>query len=643
MNRHTLEDADSWQAHADRLQQSIDVRPMMKQDEHEEQDSSHHRQLKHHHKHHLANNAASLLEQAREDEYHLQQRRYADEATRLRAKMQRKRQERMHELLANPGVAKHTVHGIMIDAGSTGSRLHIYEWEPRVLSAVPDIEAAVSGTKLSFPGTESRWTDRLRPGLASFADIANDDELRKAVAQYLLPLLEFAKTVLNQKQEMLGDYPIFLRATAGMRILEPADRARVMRAVRDLFADKTYCPFYFVDEQARVLSGEEEAIYDWTGVNFLLGNLIETSQGAGTVVEPRLTHGAIDLGGGSTQIAFFEPNEDIMSSLFKLQIGQAKHWNLYAHSFLFYGMNEAINRFYAELASGKSTEERMVDGIYNPCLPGGAEHQVRTDIHTTKNGNGVAVETWKYNESFPSGNGNYQAVLRNDDERGNPEKCLDLAKNLLHLEKNDWCNFAHKGDCSLAGIYQPELPSRANTPNFGEFVAFSNYYHIWKFLQLPERATIAQLKNATEYACSLSADELMAFNNGSIETSEELNSYCFRSAYAFQLLHNGYGFQMNDTIRATRVINGQKVGWALGAMLYEINAMPWEYKPKGTDYLVGVDGDSSSDHISLMSAFLLTIVVGVVLSLVFVLRHRHRFNKQLSARYQYEEIRTLSI
>jgi hypothetical protein len=74
----------------------------------------------------------------------------------------------------------------------------------------------------------------------------------------------------------------------------------------------------------------------------------------------------------------------------------------------------------------------------------------------------------------------------------------------------------------------------------------------------------------------MSREQLVYFNNGKVADSE-LDSYCFRSVYAFQLLHNGYGFKMDDTIRSTNVIDGHKVGWALGAMMYEINTMPWTY------------------------------------------------------------------
>ena len=54
-------------------------------------------------------------------------------------------------------------------------------------------------------------------------------------------------------------------------------------------------------------------------------------------------------------------------------------------------------------------------------------------------------------------------------------------------------------------------------------------------------------------------------------------SYCFQSAYIHEILRNGYGFQDTDSITATNIINGQKVSWALGSMVYEINTLPWDY------------------------------------------------------------------
>jgi GDA1/CD39 (nucleoside phosphatase) family len=377
-------------------------------------------------------NEADTVEQQKEDEYWTEYKMQIEDDEKHYRKKLRKQQKRIDEMYSNPNeympINMRTVHGLMIDAGSTGSRMHIYEWEPRILYSTKDIQQAVSGDKLSYPGTESRWTDRLRPGIGSFAfSIPDDDDeqLYVAISEYLQPLLDFGKAVLHSKRNDFGQFPIFLRATAGMRTLSDNNRSRIMNVVRSLLSNTTFNPFYFVNEQARVISGEEEAIYDWTGVNFLLGDLLQDSLGSGTVVNPVQTHGALDLGGSSTQISFYEPNEDIMANLFKLQIGQAKHWNVYGHSFLYYGMNDAMTRFQSRLAAEKTAEQRLITGVYNPCLPGGASVDIRTNIHLNSKG----VETLNYYEQdYPSGNGYYQATLVNRNERGNFDHCMNVTQ-----------------------------------------------------------------------------------------------------------------------------------------------------------------------------------------------------------------------
>ena len=82
------------------------------------------------------------------------------------------------------------------------------------------------------------------------------------------------------------------------------------------------------------------------------------------------------MGGASTQIAFFQPSGDVMANLFKLQIGAAKHWNVYAHSFLYFGINGAYARHNARLVTNAAMSTNKTNlrnlGIYNPCLPGGS-------------------------------------------------------------------------------------------------------------------------------------------------------------------------------------------------------------------------------------------------------------------------------
>jgi len=315
MKKHPVEDEDSWSLHLERRGLSDGPAPGR-------------RILHHKNHHHEGGMNPKELEQQKEAEFQEHQKELARFDEKKLEKKLLKRKKKMEELYSDPGIQQDTTHGMVIDAGSGGSRLHIYEFAPRILRTSEDVQEAVSGRLLSFPGSESRWTDRLSPGISTFYTIEDPDELEKAIADYLGPLMDFAKKVLHEKKSDFRKFPIYLRATAGMRTLTSENRARVMGAVRKLFANEAYCPFYFEDEQARTLSGEEEAIYDWLGVNFLSSNggILQDSQGAGTVSNPRQTFGALDLGGASTQIAFYEPNEDIMANLFKLQVGQGKHW-----------------------------------------------------------------------------------------------------------------------------------------------------------------------------------------------------------------------------------------------------------------------------------------------------------------------------
>jgi len=194
-----------------------------------------------------------------------------------------------------PAVKHDTDQALMIDAGSQGTRIHVYEFEARILSTRKQVKHAVSGKKLSFPTTDTRWTNRLKPGLDVFAFVMDDQEMMNQVEFYLSPLLQFAKDVLAEKQDHWHKYPIYLKATGGLRTLPRPYRLRLIETVRALFRNKTFNPFFFENEHARVISGEEEAIYGWTAVNFVKKSLIKNSEGTGSVLNPGLTYGVLEV------------------------------------------------------------------------------------------------------------------------------------------------------------------------------------------------------------------------------------------------------------------------------------------------------------------------------------------------------------
>lgn len=131
--------------------------------------------------------------------------------------------------------------GMVIDAGSGGSRLHVFSWKPRIFNQVPP--------PISYPESDERWTARIDPGISQYS---NNLEL---ISNHLAPLIDFAKLVLAGYEHEFKDFPIYFKATGGMRELNLVDREKVMERVRNLLSDKTFCPFYFQRDFARVISG----------------------------------------------------------------------------------------------------------------------------------------------------------------------------------------------------------------------------------------------------------------------------------------------------------------------------------------------------------------------------------------------------
>jgi hypothetical protein len=141
----------------------------------------------------------------------------------------------------------------------------------------------------------------------------------------------------------------------------------------------------------------------------------------------------------------------------------------------------------------------------------------------------------------------------------------------------EWVEFSHDGDCSFAGVYQPPLPPKQSS--VFEFIATSNYADIFAFLHLGKRASLSELNEAAKHVCLLDWQSLQKYNKNLSEPISdvyELSQFCFRSVFAYQILRNGYGFAEDFKLTAVDVLNDQKLGWALGSMLYEINIRKFE-------------------------------------------------------------------
>jgi len=117
--KHPVEDQESWSLHLDRLNDAsaeYDANVPLTQ-----------RRLKHHHKHKKSD---EKLELQKEKEFAEQQEKADHKAKKERKKLKKERLKRFEGLYSHPGIQQDTVHGMVIDAGSSGSRLHLFEYTP---------------------------------------------------------------------------------------------------------------------------------------------------------------------------------------------------------------------------------------------------------------------------------------------------------------------------------------------------------------------------------------------------------------------------------------------------------------------------------------------------------------------------------
>ncbi|GAB0095889.1 ectonucleoside triphosphate diphosphohydrolase 5 [Sergentomyia squamirostris] len=195
---------------------------------------------------------------------------------------------------------------VILDAGSTGSRVLAYEFHRGYLDG-----------RLVL---DSELFKQLKPGLSAFADKPHEG------AQQIEKLLQEAKNVIPKAY--WAATPVVLKATAGLRLLDPAKADGLLVAVRKMFAKSG---FLIEANAVEIMEGVDEGIFSWFTVNFLLARL----NGKNTVA-------ALDLGGGSTQVTF-SPKDLNQNSMFENYIHTVPttgdHVKVFTHSYLGLGLH----------------------------------------------------------------------------------------------------------------------------------------------------------------------------------------------------------------------------------------------------------------------------------------------------------------
>lgn len=253
-------------------------------------------------------------------------------------------------------------YALTIDAGSTGSRIHIYKFH----------------NCLASPTLEYETFKSVNPGLSAFARDPT------AAAASLDPLMEEAVRVVPESLRKCSNVEV--KATAGLRLLGAKESEAILDEVRNRL--ETDWPFKVAGEKGvEIMDGKDEGVYAWITANYLLGKI-----GLGATETDTLA--VMDLGGASTQIVF-EPTfpEDSPSELadgdhkYHLKFG-GREFTLYQHSYLGYGLMRArrsvhnLVAFTWSFTQASEHEWESLDEqvqIPNPCLAKGSSRKVTLD------------------------------------------------------------------------------------------------------------------------------------------------------------------------------------------------------------------------------------------------------------------------
>ncbi|KAJ2744506.1 Golgi apyrase [Coemansia sp. BCRC 34301] len=431
-------------------------------------------------------------------------------------------------------------YGIVIDAGSSGSRVMIYAWndpstQQRSGGSSSNSSSAYSQS-LELPAIEragEHWAFKTSPGISSFGD-----RPQRVGAEHIRPLLDFAQKHIPRHQ--IAHTPVYLVATAGMRLLPRSQQMRILDAACG-FARSNYA-FLLPDchEAFHVVSGELEGLYGWVAVNYLMG---------GFSANDKHSLGFLDMGGASAQIAF-EPTgaaarlhrHDLARVTLRSMAGADVTRDVFVATFLGHGTNEARRRYVDGLRlQAVATGGALLPVADDPCLAAGL--------------------------ALPTVDG--QAVLRGN---GRFSDCVAATEPLLN---NSACAVE---PCLFAGVHAPAI-------DFGvqRFVGVSEYWYAsHDYLQLGGVWDVEKFEAKAQAFCELPWAEAVRLKLHSEESSEEsdavavarLQMQCFKAAWLVNVLHKGFGVPRgagSAPFQSVNHVDGIEVSWTLGALLLKVS------------------------------------------------------------------------
>ncbi|KAJ3121512.1 Guanosine-diphosphatase [Nowakowskiella sp. JEL0407] len=416
----------------------------------------------------------------------------------------------------------------MIDAGSTGSRIHVYRFN------------FCNGP---LPTLEDEAFHQLTPGLSSYE---SDPE---AAARSLDPLLEVS--LRNVPREMYGCTPIAVKATAGLRLLGKKKSEEILATVERRI--KGY-PFRLVEtDGVVVMEGRDEGVFAWITVNYLLGTILK--------LERVPTAGIMDLGGGSTQIVF-EPDTNLD---FEIAEGDHKYiltfggrqYTLFQHSYLRYGLMESRQRVKQNIVNTSQLSNK-----------GSVCHDVDFKAVAKDNKN-QAVELMGLGANFKRCHDLITSALFQKDAVCLKHPCSfdgvyqpPLTETFRHHDIYIFSYFYDRAE-PLGLIDAIEKESENEAPRFPVGAIRDAAKVICKDTETEEEFISEAIQKTLQ---GLGKEKIM-------KLLKKNPDYCLDLTYMYALLSSGYSIPDERDVRLAKKIKGVETGWCLGAAIHVVDEM----------------------------------------------------------------------
>ena len=420
---------------------------------------------------------------------------------------------------------------VVVDAGSTGTRVHVFHFLSR-LSEQAEQSEDHQGEHLSnkFKERNSRndvynrtkkvskriLIDELfierKPGLSHFytqslnANQSNQESSEgynyaKEASRSIIPLLEEAMAYIPPSYLSKKKTPIKVAATAGLRLIPQQASDRILEAIRSLLTSKgnngKAYPFVLFEGDVSILTGGEEARFAWSGVNYLLSSHLHSSSLSYHLHSSSVSAGVVDLGGASMQIVF-EPLSSYSSSSVDSDSSSLKD-SIYEKSHLGYGLIEVRSRLLHSLDVSESVSG--TDDMLEVTQPGLRERIIREYIlqsQTTSHTSDPDMEDVRVfsNPCLPSSYMHYKPLekvlivgfispTKQDGKEGYGEelgvmkRCSNLVEGVLNMHK---CPSSSNTDsngmdrCSIDGTVHPHLHATYTNHPSARLFLFSYFY-----------------------------------------------------------------------------------------------------------------------------------------------------------------------